>query len=239
MADRVLVIEDDQSIAELIRDYLEINKMEALLAMDGPQGLEKAMESDPDLIVLDLMLPGMDGFEVCRRLRAHTQKPILILSARKEDIDKIRGLGLGADDYVVKPFSPGELIARIQAHIARYRRLTTAAPAGSPDGIPAERENVIRIRSLELGSESHRVRIRDSEVALSGKEFDILHLLMGRPGRVFSKEEIFSRIWGADVQGDISTVTVHIRKLREKIETDPSEPDYIQTVWGVGYRLRA
>ena len=237
MPDRVLVIEDDQSIAELIRDYLEINKMDAVLAMDGPQGLEKAMESDPDLIVLDLMLPGMDGFEVCRRLRVHTQKPILILSARKEDIDKIRGLGLGADDYVVKPFSPGELMARIQAHIARYRRLTAGSAAG--DGNPVERENVIRIRSLELGTETRRVRVRDSDVTLSGKEFDILLLLMGRPGRVFSKEEIFSRIWGAEVQGDVSTVTVHIRKLREKIEADPSEPDYIETVWGVGYRLRA
>jgi len=187
------------------------------------------------------MLPGMDGFELCRRLRTHTQKPILILSARKEDIDKIRGLGLGADDYVVKPFSPGELMARIQAHIARYRRLTAGSPTGSAagNGSPVERENVIRIRSLELGTETRRVRVRDSDVTLSGKEFDILLLLMGRPGRVFSKEEIFSRIWGADVQGDISTVTVHIRKLREKIEADPSEPDYIETVWGVGYRLRA
>ncbi|OHE70435.1 MAG: DNA-binding response regulator, partial [Treponema sp. RIFOXYC1_FULL_61_9] len=176
MADRVLVIEDDQSIAELIRDYLEINKMEADLAMDGKQGLEKALASDHDLVVLDLMLPGMDGFEVCRRLRTHTQKPILILSARKEDIDKIRGLGLGADDYVVKPFSPGELMARIRAHIARYKRLTAGV------GAPAERENVIRVRALEVGTESRRVRVRDSEVVLSGKEFDILSLLMGRPG---------------------------------------------------------
>ncbi|MEI6874700.1 MAG: response regulator transcription factor [Spirochaetota bacterium] len=231
MADRILVIEDDQSIAELIRDYLEINKMEAELAMDGPSGLEKALAADYDLIVLDLMLPGMDGFELCRRLRAHTQKPILILSARMDDIDKIRGLGLGADDYVVKPFSPGELVARIGAHIGRYKRLT-----GDSDD---ERESQIRVRALEVGVESRRVRVGDRDVVLAGKEFDILLLLLRRPGKVFSKEEIFSQIWGQDRHGDISTVTVHIRRIREKIEVDPSKPDYIETVWGVGYRLRA
>ena len=231
MADRILVIEDDQSIAELIRDYLEINRMEAELALDGPSGLEKALAADYDLIVLDLMLPGMDGFELCRRLRAHTQKPILILSARADDIDKIRGLGLGADDYVVKPFSPGELVARIGAHIGRYKRLT----GDSAD----EREGQIRVRALEVGAESRRVRVGDRDVVLAGKEFDILLLLLRRPGRVFSKEEIFSQIWGQDRHGDISTVTVHIRRIREKIEANPSEPDYIETVWGVGYRLRA
>jgi DNA-binding response OmpR family regulator len=231
MPDRVLVIEDDRSIAELIRDYLEINKLEADLAFDGPSGLAKALEAKHDLIVLDLMLPGMDGFEICRRLRAQSQKPILILSARKDDIDKIRGLGLGADDYVVKPFSPGELIARIKAHIARYQRLT--------GGLGQERETVLRLRSLEVVVENRQVRVRDSEVNLAGKEFDILLLLMRHPGRVLSKEEIFSLIWGSDAYGDTSTVTVHIRRIREKIETDPSNPDYIETVWGVGYRLRA
>ena len=231
MPSKVLVIEDDKSIAELIRDYLEINSIEADLAFDGPSGLAKALEANHDLIVLDLMLPGMDGFEICRRLRAQSQKPILILSARKDDIDKIRGLGLGADDYVVKPFSPGELMARIKAHIARYQRLT--------GGIGPERETRLQLRSLEVVVENRQVRVRDAEVNLAGKEFDILLLLMRHPGRVLSKEEIFNLIWGTEVYGDTSTVTVHIRRIREKIETDPSNPDYIETVWGVGYRLRA
>jgi DNA-binding response OmpR family regulator len=230
MGERVLVIEDDRSIAELIRDYLEINGMQADLALDGAQGLELALSTDPDLIVLDLMLPGIDGFEVCRQLRVRTQKPILILSARKEDIDKIRGLGLGADDYVEKPFSPGELMARIKAHITRYRRLT--------GGSPAELKETVRMRDLEVTTESRMVRVRGVEALLAGKEFDILLLLLRSPGKVFSKEEIFARVWGEDRYGDLSTVTVHVRRIREKIEVNPSEPAYIETVWGVGYRLK-
>jgi DNA-binding response OmpR family regulator len=230
MGERVLVIEDDRSIAELIRDYLEINGMQADLALDGAQGLELALSTDPDLIVLDLMLPGIDGFEVCRQLRVRTQKPILILSARKEDIDKIRGLGLGADDYVEKPFSPGELMARIKAHITRYRRLT--------GGSPAELKETVRMRDLEVTTESRMVRVRGVEALLAGKEFEILLLLLRSPGKVFSKEEIFARVWGEDRYGDLSTVTVHVRRIREKIEVNPSEPAYIETVWGVGYRLK-
>ncbi|MFZ4615843.1 MAG: response regulator transcription factor [Rectinemataceae bacterium] len=230
MGERVLVIEDDRSIAELIRDYLEINGMQAELAADGAQGLEIALSTEPDLIVLDLMLPGLDGFEVCRQLRARSQKPILILSARWEDIDKIRGLGLGADDYVEKPFSPGELMARIKAHIARYRRLT--------GGSAAELKDLVRMRDLEVATESRMVRVRGVEALLAGKEFDILLLLLRSPGKVFSKEEIFSRVWGEDRYGDLSTVTVHVRRIREKIEVNPSEPEYIETVWGVGYRLK-
>ncbi len=230
MGERVLVIEDDRSIAELIRDYLEINGMQADLALDGAQGLELALSTDPDLIVLDLMLPGIDGFEVCRQLRVRTQKPILILSARREDIDKIRGLGLGADDYVEKPFSPGELMARIKAHITRYRRLT--------GGSPAELKETVRMRDLEVTTESRMVRVRGVEALLAGKEFDILLLLLRSPGKVFSKEEIFARVWGEDRYGDLSTVTVHVRRIREKIEVNPSEPAYIETVWGVGYRLK-
>ncbi|MEI6386630.1 MAG: response regulator transcription factor [Spirochaetota bacterium] len=230
MGEHVLVIEDDRSIAELIRDYLEINGMQAALAMDGPQGLELALSTDPDLIVLDLMLPGLDGFEVCRQLRIRSQKPILILSARREDIDKIRGLGLGADDYVEKPFSPGELMARIKAHIARYRRLT--------GGSAAELKDLVRMRDLEVATESRMVRVRGVEALLAGKEFDILLLLLRSPGKVFSKEEIFSRVWGEERYGDLSTVTVHVRRIREKIEINPSEPEYIETVWGVGYRLK-
>jgi DNA-binding response OmpR family regulator len=223
---KLLIIEDDISIAELERDYLEANGFTVEMTSDGESGLNKALENSYSLIILDLMLPNMDGFTVCRKLRAETDIPILMVSARKEDIDKIRGLGLGADDYLTKPFSPGELVARVKAHLMRYERLT------------GKNQNFeeITIRGLSLNKESRRVRLNEKDIMLTGKEFDVLYLLASNPDRVYTKEEIFSHIW-EDSFGDNTTVTVHIRNIREKIEFDPSKPQYIETIWGVGYRF--
>ena len=225
---KILIIEDDQSIAELERDYLEAEGFDCAILADGPNGLETARNESWDLIILDLMLPGADGFSICRALRKETEIPILIVSARTEDIDKIRGLGLGADDYVTKPFSPGELTARVKAHLSRYERLL-----GTP-----RRSRIISVRGLSIDLETHRVTVFDKDIGLTAKEFEILHLLISHADRVYSKEEIFDHVWG-DSYGDLSTVTVHVRKLREKIEDNPSEPEYIETVWGIGYRLKA
>lgn len=226
---KVLIIEDEISIAELERDYFAINGFTADIETRGDRGIERVIKEDYDLIILDLMLPGADGFKVCRRIRTAKEIPILIVSARKEDIDKIRGLGLGADDYLTKPFSPGELVARAKAHLARYERLTRKA----------EQNEEIRIRGLHINKAARRVMINGREASLTSKEYDLLLLLATNPDRVFSKEELFDRVWGFDALGDPATLTVHIRKIREKIEADPSSPQYIETVWGVGYRLRA
>ena len=224
---KILIIEDDISIAELERDYLEAEGFESEIIHDGAEGLTKALNSKYDLIILDLMLPGMDGFSICRTLRKETEVPILMVSARKEDIDKIRGLGLGADDYITKPFSPGELVARVKSHLNRYERLRGTE----------KRDRTVSLRGLSVDYNSRKVRLNNKELNLTGKEFDILYMLISNPDRVYTKEEIFENIWG-DSYGDISTITVHVRKLREKIEYDPSNPQYIETVWGVGYRFR-
>lgn len=223
---KILIIEDDRSIAELERDYLEAADFTVEIAADGTVGLDLALTGEYSLIILDLMLPGLDGFAVCRQLRAETEIPVLMVSARRDDIDKIRGLGLGADDYITKPFSPGELVARVKSHLSRYERLlgTETKPAG------------ITVRGLRIEQESRRVYLNEAEVNLTGKEFDVLYMLVSNPNRVFTKEEIFDRNW-KDSFGDITTVTVHIRKIREKIEYDPSNPQYIETIWGVGYRF--
>lgn len=228
MMKRILIIEDDVSIAELERDYLEINGFQVDIQNSGDKGLAKAKDQKYDLIILDLMLPKVDGFEVCRQIRNEKNTPILMVSAKKEDIDKIRGLGLGADDYMTKPFSPSELVARVKAHITRYERLT-----GSQD----ENRSEIEIRGLTIDQSARRVHVNGKEVLLTTKEFDLLVFLASNPNRVFKKEELFEKLWGLDSQGDISTVTVHIRKIREKIEKDPSNPQYIETIWGVGYRF--
>lgn len=225
---KILVIEDDISIAELERDYLEINGFEAELEQRGDKGLLKALNAEYDLIILDLMLPGMDGFEICRQIRIKKNTPILMVSAKKEDIDKIRALGLGADDYVTKPFSPGELVARVKAHISRYERLV-----GGKD----IKRGILEIRGLAIDQASRRVYLNDKEVIFTTKEFDLLLFLASNPNRVFTKEELFEKIWGMESQGDVATVTVHIRKIREKIEENPSNPKYIETIWGVGYRF--
>lgn len=223
---KILIIEDDISIAELERDYLEADGFDVGIAGDGTSGLERALSGDYNLVILDLMLPGMDGFAVCRQLRAESEVPVLMVSARKDDIDKIRGLGLGADDYITKPFSPGELVARVKSHLTRFERLTGSISAAAD----------LSIRGLRVEPESRRVFLNDREIVLTGKEFDLLYMLASNPNRVYKKEEIFERIW-EDSYGDITTVTVHIRKIREKIEYDPSNPQYIETIWGVGYRF--
>lgn len=229
MMKSILIIEDERSIAELQRDYLESNGYRADIEVKGDIGLKRALEEKFDLIILDVMLPNMDGFEICRRIRQTANVPILMVSAKKEDIDKIRGLGLGADDYMTKPFSPSELVARVKAHLARYERLT---------GDNQTSRDSMTIRGLTIDKLTHQVTIRDQNMLLTGKEFDLLLLLAQHPNRVFTKEELFERVWGLESIGDIGTVTVHIRRLREKIELDPSNPQYIDTVWGVGYRLK-
>ncbi|EKN64782.1 DNA-binding response regulator [Neobacillus bataviensis LMG 21833] len=225
---RILIIEDDISIAELERDYLEIDGFSVEIALTGDDGLQKALSKEVDLVLLDLMLPGVDGFQICKAIRTEKDIPILMVSAKKEDIDKIRGLGLGADDYIVKPFSPSELVARVKAHLSRYQRLIGKEP----------QSDSIMIRGLQIDQAPRRVYVNNQEVVFTTKEFDVLTFFALHPNHVFSKEQLFEKLWGYDSLGEISTVTVHIRKIREKIETDPSNPQYIETVWGAGYRFK-
>jgi DNA-binding response OmpR family regulator len=226
---RILIIEDEQVILEVVKDYLEASGFVVEIATSGDIGLKKAVEEEYDLIILDLMLPKTDGFEICKQVRQVKNIPILMVSARKEDIDKIRGLGLGADDYMTKPFSVGELIARVKAHLARYDRLITDNRMKNMDEI--------RIRGIHVDKLSRKVFVNETEVLLTSKEYDLLLFLVLHPNRVFSKDELFEKIWGLDSNGDTATVTVYISKLREKIEADPSNPQYIETIWGVGYRF--
>ncbi len=226
---KILLIEDEISIAELERDYLELSGFEVEIAGDGAAGLERALKENFDLFVLDLMLPGMDGFEICRRIRETKNTPIIMVSAKKEDIDKIRGLGLGADDYITKPFSPGEMVARVKAHLARYERLISS-------GAPAN--EIIEIRGLKIDKTARRVWVNGEEKGFTTKEFDLLSFLAQNPNHVYTKEELFSKIWDMESIGDIATVTVHIKKIREKIEFNTAKPQYIETIWGVGYRFK-
>ena len=226
---RVLIIEDEESIADLEKDYLELSGFEVTVENRGDTGLKAALEEDFDIIILDLMLPGTDGFEVSRRVREQKNVPILMVSAKKDDIDKIRGLGLGADDYMTKPFSPSELVARVKAHLAQYERLVGA---GRPEN------DIIEIRGLKIDKTARRVWVDDQEKQFTTKEFDLLTFLAQNPNRVFTKDELFREIWDMESVGDIATVTVHIKKIREKIEYDTSNPQYIETIWGVGYRFK-
>lgn len=225
----ILVVEDEQSIAELEKDYLELSGFEVVIENDGSEGLKRALTEDFDLILLDLMLPGTDGFEVCRKIRASKDIPILVVSAKKDDIDKIRSLGMGADDYITKPFSASELVARVKAHIARYERLT---------GNNANRNTVIEIRGLKIDKTARRVFLNGEEKNFTTKEFDLLTFLAENPNHVYSKEDLFREIWNMESLGDIATVTVHIKKIREKIEVNSARPQYIETIWGVGYRFK-
>ena len=226
---RILIIEDETSIAELERDYLELSDFEVELEEDGLKGLKRALEEEFDLMILDLMLPGMDGFEICRKFREVKNTPIIIISAKKEDIDKIRGLGLGADDYMTKPFSPSEMVARVKAHLARYERLI---------GSGSMENEVIEIRGLKIDKTARRVWVNGEEKNFTTKEFDLLTFLAQNPNHVYTKEELFSKIWDMESIGDIATVTVHIKKIREKIEFNTAKPQYIETIWGVGYRFK-
>ncbi|WP_077324374.1 response regulator transcription factor [Virgibacillus siamensis] len=228
MKKKILVIEDDQSIAELEQDYLEIEGFAVEIASDGNNGLKAVNALDNDLILLDLMLPGINGFELCKQIRDVTNIPILMVTAKYEDIDKVRGLGLGADDYIVKPFSPSELVARVKAHLAMYERLIQRET-------PKEE---ISIRGLQINTAARQVFINGKEIPFTVKEFDLLRFFAEHPNQVFSKEHLFERIWGFDAIGDNATVTVHVKKIRKKIEKDTDNPQYIQTVWGSGYRFK-
>ena len=229
MKKRILIVEDELEIAELEKDYLELSGFEVDIEGDGTKGLKKAQETDYNLLVLDLMLPGTDGFEICKQIRQVKDIPILMVSAKKDDIDKIRGLGLGADDYMTKPFSPSELVARVKAHLARYERLL---------GSGRTENEVVEIRGIKIDKTARRVYINGEEKQFTTKEFDLLTFLASNPNRVFTKEELFREIWDMESIGDIATVTVHIKKIREKIEADTSKPQYIETIWGVGYRFK-
>ena len=226
---KILIIEDEVAIADLEKDYLELSGFDVQIEYAGDKGLTRALKEDFDLIVLDLMLPGIDGFEICKRIREEKDVPILMVSAKKDDIDKIRGLGLGADDYLTKPFSPSELVARVKAHMARYNRLV---------GTHTKENDIVEIRGIRIDKTARRVFVNGVEKTFTTKEFDLLTFLAENPNHVFTKEELFREIWDMDSIGDIATVTVHIKKIREKIETDTSKPQYIETIWGVGYRFK-
>ncbi|MBP3360895.1 MAG: response regulator transcription factor [Clostridia bacterium] len=217
---KILIVEDDTAIAELERDYLELNGFECSIAERGTKGLEAALENDYDLILLDIMLPGMDGFEVCSKLREKKQTPVIFLSAKSDDIDKIRGLGLGADDYMTKPFSPNELVARVKAHISRYERLSG-------------QDEIINFGKVSINTDARRVFIDGKEAPFTAKEYDLLLYLVKNKGKTVPKEVLFDKIWGFEAIGDISTVTVHIQRIRDKL----GDENRIQTVWGVGYRF--
>lgn len=224
---KILIVEDDEAIAAIERDYLEAEGLSPEIAPDGRLGLERGLSGEFDLILLDLMLPGLNGFEVCRLLREQIDVPILMVTARQEDVDKIRGLGLGADDYIEKPFSPGVMLARVKAHLARYERLTK----------PEKKTGEITLGGVSLNTDTRRVFVDGAEAELKNKEFELLLFLMLNVDVVFSRDALYERIWGMDALGDNATVAVHINRLREKIETDPANPRYIQTVWGAGYKF--
>lgn len=226
---RILIVEDEVAIADLEKDYLELSGFEVEIENDGTKGLERALHEEFDLFILDLMLPGVDGFEICKKIREIKNTPILMVSAKKDDIDKIRGLGLGADDYVTKPFSPSELVARVKAHLARYERLI---------GSNMPQNDIIEIRGIKIDKTARRVWVNGEEKQFTTKEFDLLTFLAENPNHVFTKEDLFRKIWDMESIGDIATVTVHIKKIREKIEMNTNKPQYIETIWGVGYRFK-
>lgn len=226
---RILIVEDEVDIADLEKDYLELSGFEVEIENDGTSGLARALAEEFDLFILDLMLPGVDGFDICKEIRERKNTPILMVSAKKDDIDKIRGLGLGADDYVTKPFSPSELVARVKAHLARYDRLI---------GSNVVENDIVEIRGIKIDKTARRVWINGEEKQFTTKEFDLLVFLAENPNHVFTKEELFQRVWDMESIGDIATVTVHIKKIREKIELNTAKPQYIETIWGVGYRFK-
>ena len=226
---KILIVEDEESIAELEKDYLELSGFEVEIENDGEAGLKRAISEEFDLFILDLMLPGVDGFEICKKIRETKNTPVIMISAKKDDIDKIRGLGLGADDYITKPFSPSELVARVKAHLARYERLISSN---------VQENEIIEIRGIRIDKTARRVWVNDEEKQFTTKEFDLLTFLAQNPNHVFTKEELFNKIWDMESIGDIATVTVHIKKIREKIEFNTAKPQYIETIWGVGYRFK-
>ena len=229
---KILIIEDDKSISELQKDYLEVAGFHVVICSNGLDGLRMIEAGEFDLLILDIMLPGMDGLEILRKIKDQKDIPVLLVSAKKEEIDKIKGLSLGADDYITKPFSPGELVARVNANLGNYERLKQRFKESYKE------TNTLNIRGLRIDKEARRVFINDKEINLAHKEFDLLLYLAQNPNRVFGREELFERVWGLEALGDSATVTVHIARIRDKIEIDPSNPQYIETVWGAGYRFR-
>jgi len=225
--DKILIVEDEKEIAELVRDYLVREGYEVIISHDGEQGLQDYRRHAPVMVILDIMLPRVDGMELCRMIRNESNIPILMLSAKHGEVDKILSLGLGADDYMTKPFSPGEMVARIKAQLRRYTLLST----------PPGNQGMLKYGELEIDSKGYNVFLAGKKVDLPAKEFEILNLLAANPQQVFTREQIFERIWGFNEFGDINTVTVHIRKIREKIEPEPANPRFIKTIWGVGYKF--
>ena len=226
---KILIVEDEEAIADLEKDYLELSGFDVEIENDGTSGMERALNEDFDMYILDIMLPGTDGFEICRKIREKKNTPVLMVSAKTDDIDNIRGLGLGAGDYITKPFSPSELVARVKAHLARYERLI---------GSTAQKNDIIEIRGIRIDKTARRVWVNEEEKQFTTKEFDLLTFLAENPNHVFTKDELFSKIWDMESIGDIATVTVHIKKIREKIEFNTAKPQYIETIWGVGYRFK-
>jgi len=226
---KILIIEDDIAIAEIERDFLEMDGFEITIAADGTEGLKQASTNKFNLILLDLMLPGIDGYEICRKIRTKLDIPILMVTAKIEDIDKIRGLGMGADDYIAKPFSPTELVARVKSNLAQYERLTSAG---------AVKKEEVHAGHVRINILTHRVYVDNREFELKNKEYELLLFFVSNPDVVFSKEQLYEKIWGMDAFGDLKTVAVHINRIREKIEKDAQNPIYIQTVWGAGYRFK-
>ncbi|MFC7321492.1 response regulator transcription factor [Halobacillus campisalis] len=225
--DRILIVEDEIELAELVRDYLEKEGFEVIHAKDGEEGLQQFQDADPSLVILDLMLPKMDGMELCRRMRSKAMLPIIMMTAKGSDTDKIVGLGIGADDYITKPFSPSELVARVKAHLRRYRYYSE----------PSKEQQSLTFGDLVIDPDEYKVTLRGQVVELSAREFKLLYVLASHRSQVFTKDQLFDKVWGYDHLGDFNTLTVYIRKIREKIEPDPSLPKYIKTVWGVGYKF--
>lgn len=227
---RVLIIEDDELIAELERDYLEASGFEIEIVLDGAEGLKQALAENYDSILLDVMLPGKNGFDICREIRKQSNVPVLMVTAKKEDVDKIRGLGLGADDYLVKPFSPAELVARVRSHIQIHERLLEQKKE--------EEVQILIFENLKIYPQERRVYLDEREIVFSNKEFEVLMFLAENPNIVFSKERLFDKVWGFDAVGSMATVTVHVNRIREKLNDNQAIHPFIETVWGVGYRFR-
>lgn len=227
MEETILIVEDEKELGELVRDYLKVEGYNVILAFDGEEAIRMFQQEDPLLVVLDIMLPKIDGIEVCRRIRSNSNVPILLVSAKKSEVDKIIGLGIGADDYITKPFSPGELVARIKAQLRRYNHYSS----------PKQMNKRLEFDNLIIDEKGFTVKVSSKFVEVSAKEFQLLHYLATNQGQVFSKEQLFEKIWGYDCYGDMNAVTVYVRKIREKIEENPSKPKYIKTVWGIGYKF--
>ena len=225
----ILIADDNEDIREVLSTYVVKEGFEPIVAEDGIEAFETFKKCNPAVVLLDIMMPGLDGYKVCQKIREISQVPIILITAKGEDYERVMGLDIGADDYITKPFSPSELVARVKAHLARYERLI---------GSSVETRNIIEIRGIKIDKDARRVWVNEEEKAFTSKEFDLLCFLAENPNRVYTKEELFKEIWDMESIGDIATVTVHIKKIREKIEFNTAKPQYIETIWGVGYRFK-